>query len=159
MAETHILDSISKGKPMLGGARSGAGRKPVKIRTSTLAQLCALQCTDEEIAAFFGVSVRTIERRRRNPAFAAAMEGGKAKGRVSLRRSLWKLAKQGNPAANIFLAKNLLGYRDAVTNEHSGPGGGPIPLDSQPDLSKLSDEEFQTMQKLYEKTVARSEPQ
>ena len=36
------------------------------------------------------------------------------KGRVSLRRNLWKLANNGNVAACIFLAKNLLGYRDVV---------------------------------------------
>ena len=41
-----------------------------------LERLCALQPTDEEIAAFFDVSTRTIERRRRNPAFAEVMAGG-----------------------------------------------------------------------------------
>jgi len=39
-----------------------------------------------------------------------------------LRRSLWGLALEGNPAANIFLAKNLLGYTDYIRNEHAaGP--------------------------------------
>ena len=33
---------------------------------------------------------------------------------------------KGNPAANIFLAKNLLGYTDLLRAEHSGPLGGPI---------------------------------
>lgn len=33
---------------------------------------------------------------------------------------------KGNPAANIFLAKNLLGYTDLLRNEHTGPDGGPI---------------------------------
>ena len=79
------------------------------------------------------------------------MERGKAQGRLSLRRNLWGLAKKGNPAANIFLAKNLLGYRDVVSNEHSGPGGGAIPIDARPDLSRLSDEEFERLQALLEK--------
>lgn len=91
-------------------------------------KLCALQCTDEEVASFFSVSVRTIERRKRQPAFAEAMARGKARGRLSLRRNLWTLAAKGNPAANIFLSKNLLGYRDVMSNEHSGPNGGPIQL-------------------------------
>jgi hypothetical protein len=107
-------------------------------------KLCALQCTDEELAAWFGVSVRTIERRRRSPAFAEALARGKAKGRLSLRRSLWGLAAKGNPAANIFLAKNLLGYRDYFRNEHSGPDGGPIVVDP-PDLTLLTDEEFEQL--------------
>jgi hypothetical protein len=142
---------------MHGGARPKAGRKSVRINLGELEKLCALQCTDEEIAAFFEVSVRTIERRRGKPAFAKAMERGKAKGRVSLRRSLFGLAMKGNPAANIFLAKNLLGYRNVVSNEHSGPGGGAIPIDARPDFSRLSEEEFEQLQALREKAQPRSE--
>ena len=56
------------------------------------------------------------------------MERGKAKGRVSVRRNLFRLATSGNLGANIFLAKNLLGYKDVVSNEHSGPEGGPIEM-------------------------------
>jgi hypothetical protein len=104
----------------LGGARQGCGRRPIEIDLSELEKLCQLQCTDEEIAAWFKVSTRTIERRRKKPDIRDLMERGKAKGRVSLRRSLWKLAHAGNPAANIFLAKNLLGYGDVVNNEVSG---------------------------------------
>ena len=56
------------------------------------------------------------------------MERGRAKGRVSVRRMLFTLAAKGNVAAAIFLAKNLLGYKDYFSNEHSGPEGGPIPV-------------------------------
>jgi hypothetical protein len=111
---------------MAGGARSGSGRKRIKIDLAELEKLCALQCTDDEIASFFGVSPRTVERRKKQPAFAEAVARGKARGRLSLRRSLWGLAVKGNPAANIFLSKNLLGYKDVLSNEHSGPDGGPI---------------------------------
>lgn len=141
---------------MPGGARPRAGRKAVKIDPGELEKLCALQCTDEEIASFFGVSARTIERRRKKATFAEAIERGRARGRLSLRRSLWGLAVKGNPAANIFLAKNLLGYRDVVSSEHSGPGGGPIPIDARPDLSRLSDEEFEQLQALVDKVQPRS---
>ena len=41
---------------------------------------------------------------------------------------LFTLAAKGNVAAAIFLAKNLLGYKDYFANEHSGPDGGPIPV-------------------------------
>ena len=40
-------------------------RPKVKIDLAELEKLCGLQCTDAEIAAFFGVSTRTIVRRRR----------------------------------------------------------------------------------------------
>ncbi len=79
-----------------GGKRNGAGRKSARIDLGELEKLCSLQCTDEDVAAFFGVTVRTIERRRQKPTFAAAMESGRAKGRLSVRRSLFAQANNGN---------------------------------------------------------------
>jgi hypothetical protein len=116
-----------------------------------LERLYLLQCTDEELASYFGVTVRTIERRRQRPAFAAAMERGRAKGRLSVRRSLFAQAANGNTAASIFLAKNLLGYRDVRSNQHSGPDGGPIPIHAGPDLTRLSTEDFEQLQALMDK--------
>src|SRR5215467_10815956 len=104
------------------------GRPKVKIDPLELEKLCLMQCTDEEIAAFFGVSTRTVERRKKVQRFRDIMEQAKAKGRVSVRRNLFRLANGGNVAAAIFLAKNLLGYRDVLSNEHSGSEGGPIPV-------------------------------
>ena len=101
---------------MPGGKRANAGRKTVNINPVELEKLCALQCTDQEIAAWCGVSLSTIERRRKQPDFQEAIERGRARGKTSLRRSLWALAAKGNPAANIFLAKNLLGYKDYMRN-------------------------------------------
>jgi hypothetical protein len=137
---------------MRGGKRAGAGRKAVKIDLLELEKLCALQCTDEELAAWFGVSARTLERRRRQAAFAEVMERGKARGRLSLRRQLFTLSGKGNVAAAIFLAKNILGYRDAIRNEHSGPDGAPIAIEATPDLSRLSDEEFAHLEAFLKKT-------
>ena len=103
-------------------------RPKSEIDLDELEKLCAMQCTDQEIASILGVSTRTIERRRKVQSFREAMERGKAKGRVSVRRNLFRLATSGNLGANIFLAKNLLGYKDVVSNEHSGPEGGPIEM-------------------------------
>ena len=126
-------------------------RPKVKIDLAELEKLCAMQCTDEEIAAFFGVSTKTVERRRKVPRFSDVMEQARAKGRVSVRRNLFRLASNGNVAASIFLAKNLLGYRDVVANEVSGPDGRPIPIESRPDLSNLSDEELEQLKNYSEK--------
>ena len=103
-------------------------RPKSEIDLDELEKLCAMQCTDQEIASILDVSTRTIERRRKVPRFREAMERGRAKGRGSLRRNLFRLATSGNLGANIFLAKNLLGYKDVVSNEHSGPEGGPIEM-------------------------------
>jgi hypothetical protein len=116
---------------MRGGARTGAGRKPAKINLEELEKLCALQATDEELAAFFGVSVRTIENRRKQPKFAAVMAQGKAKGRISVRRAQMKLLEAGNAAMGIWLGKMLLGQRDVRPIEFSASGGDSeqIPLE------------------------------
>jgi len=126
-------------------------RPKAKIDLVELEKLCAMQCTDEEIAAFFGVSTKTVERRRKVQRFSDVMEQARAKGRVSVRRNLFRLASNGNVAAAIFLAKNLLGYRDVVASELSGPDGRPISIDSRPDLSNLSDEELDQLQSLVDK--------
>src|SRR5580658_5803219 len=103
-------------------------RPKARINMEELEKLCAMQCRDEEIAAYFRVSTRTLERRRKVQGFREAIERGRAKGRVSVRRQLFRLANGGNLGATIFLAKNLLGYKDVVATEHSGPAGGPMEI-------------------------------
>jgi hypothetical protein len=112
---------------LLGKMRRMA-RPETKIDVVELEKLCSMQCTDEEIAAFFGVSKKTIERRRKVPRYREIMDNAKAKGRVSVRRYLFRLAANGNVAAAIFLSKNLLGYRDVLSNEHSGPAQAPLTI-------------------------------
>jgi hypothetical protein len=128
-------------------------RPRAKIDLVELEKLYGLQCTDKEAAAFLGISVRTLERRRKEKKFGEAADAAKAKGRVSLRRLLFRSASSGNIAAIIFLAKNLLGYRDVINTEHSGLDGAPIQI-SAPDFSKLSDEELQQLRAIAEKTQA-----
>lgn len=108
---------------MRGGTRNGAGRKPVHIDLLELEKLCVLHCTDGEIAAWFGVSTRTIEMRRKQPEFADVMERGKARGRISVRRAQMKLLEAGNATIAVWLGKQLLGQRDVTPVEVSGPGG------------------------------------
>lgn len=128
-------------------------RPEAKIDIVELEKLCGLQCTDEEIAAFLGVNKRTIARRRKVQHFNEAMERAKAKGRVSIRRNLFRMASTGNVAAAIFLSKNLLGYRDVVNNELSGVGGGPIQVATKPDYSQLTDEELKYLRGIADKTL------
>ena len=128
-------------------------RPKVKIDLAELEKLCTMQCTDEEVAAFLGVSTRTIERRRQVKQFNEIMERARAKGRISIRRALFRLAAAGNIAAAIFLAKNLLGYKDYINNELTGVAGGPIQVASKPDLSKLTNEELQQLRAITDKAL------
>jgi hypothetical protein len=132
------------------------GRPEARIDAGELEKLCQMQCTDVEIAGFFGVSRKTIERRRKVKRYGDIMDAAKAKGRVSVRRHLFRLAANGNVAAAIFLSKNLLGYRDVVANEHSGPEGAPIAVETKHDLSRLTDEELIQLQDFQRRTETQS---
>ena len=128
-------------------------RPKIKIDIAELEKLYTMQCTDAEVAAFFGVSEKTIERRLQMKKYRDVVEGARAKGRISVRRHLFRLANAGNVAAAIFLSKNLLGYRDVGAIEHSGPSGGPIQLSARPNLSQLSDDELRQLRAIALKTL------
>jgi hypothetical protein len=85
-----------------------------------LEKLCVLQCTDVEIAAWFGVTTRTIERRRKVKKFADIMDRGKAKGRISVRRQQMKLLEAGNATMGVWLGKQLLGQTDHFYHDING---------------------------------------
>ena len=91
-----------------------------RIDLAELEKLCGLQCTDEEIAAWFGVTTRTIERRRKVRKFAEVMDRGRARGRISVRRQQMKLLEAGNATMGVWLGKNILGQVDEIRHELSG---------------------------------------
>lgn len=79
-------------------------------------KLCRLNCTDAEIASFFGVCRKTVERERKsNPEFNEVIERGKSFGKLSLRRRQVELAEEGNPTMLIWLGKVYLKQRENVT--------------------------------------------
>ena len=93
------------------------GRPSVEIDQQQFEKLCAMQCTETEIAAWFGCSIDTINRwckrtyskRTFADVFKEKREGGKA----SLRATQFKLA-QKSAAMAIFLGKNWLGQTDRI---------------------------------------------
>ena len=129
-------------------------RPKKKIDLSELEKVYTLQCTDREAASFLGVSERTLARRRKEKKFAEIIEAALAKGRLSVRRDLFRQAANGNVAAAIFLAKNILGYKDFISNEHSGLNGNPIQIENRTDVSKLTNEELEQLRQIAIKTNA-----
>lgn len=84
------------------------------INKEEFEKLCGIMCTKEEIAGWFNVSEDTIERfckREYEENFAVVHKKHSSMGRISLRRSQFKLAEK-SPAMAIFLGKNYLGQRD-----------------------------------------------
>jgi hypothetical protein len=139
---------------MSGGTRSGAGRKAIHIDLVELEKLSSLQCSDEEIASWFGVPVRTIQNRRKQPKFTEAMCRGKARGCISVRRAQMRLLETGNATMAVWLGKNLLGQRDSM--QITGAGGGPIQTESKADFSRLSEDELRSLQATLGKAIDRS---
>jgi transcriptional antiterminator len=85
-------------------------RDKIEFNLESLESLCRLNCTLDEIAAYFNVSVKTVERRyKEEDDFAAAVDRGKAHGRLSLRRKQLELVDKGNAsmAKPRFLRANL----------------------------------------------------
>jgi hypothetical protein len=97
--------------------KRGPGQPEKPINLKQLALLCQMQCTDAEIAAFFSVSTKTIERRKANPEFLETMERGQLQGLVSLRQAQFKNALAGNTTMQIWLGKQLLRQRDRPVEE------------------------------------------
>src|SRR6185369_16801180 len=91
-----------------------------KIDLVELERLCVMQCTDEELAAWYNVTTKTIERRRKKKAFAEVMNRGKAKGRISVRRAQLKLLEAGNATMGVWLGKNILGQVDEIRHDIRG---------------------------------------
>ena len=96
--------------------KNGNGGRPKKpIDWKEAEKLCALQCSQVEIADWFHVSVDTLARRlreERSASFAEFFSLHRVEGKIALRRNLFKLSER-YPQAAIFLAKNWLGMKDS----------------------------------------------
>jgi hypothetical protein len=105
-------------------AKDNKGGRPVKeINLEELDKLCAMQCTCEEVAGWFDVSVDTVERRvleMTGMGFAAYFKLKRGKGKVSLRRKQMQVALGGNTTMLIWLGKQYLEQKDKQEIEHSG---------------------------------------
>lgn len=98
-------------------------RPRVKIDWAEFDKLCALQCSQREIASWFDCSEDTIERavkREKGESFAEYFEQKRGKGKIALRRKQYEVAMSGNVALLIWLGKQYLGQSDKQEIEHAG---------------------------------------
>jgi hypothetical protein len=101
---------------------SVVARPRKEIDSEQFEKLCALQCTLQEIANWFGCSEDTIERwcqrtytdeNGQPMGFADAYKNYSVDGKISLRRFQFKMAER-NPSMAIWLGKQWLGQRDNI---------------------------------------------
>jgi hypothetical protein len=149
-----MLFEFEKGGSMRGGTRAGAGRRRIEIDLNEIEKLCAMGCSLEDISAWFRVSVRTIENRRKQPKFAEAMRRGQALNHISIRRHQRKLLESGNASMAIWLGKTELGQRDTL--QIAGANGGPIEIESKPDFSRLSEDELRALRAALAKAIGKA---
>lgn len=90
------------------------GRPRKEINQKEFEKLCGLQCTKQEIAAFFEMNMDTLESRIKEiygQTFSEVFAQKKGIGKISLRRSQWRMADK-SAAMAIFLGKNFLNQSD-----------------------------------------------
>ncbi|MBP5474800.1 MAG: hypothetical protein J6X83_00845 [Methanomicrobium sp.] len=98
----------------------GAGRPKKEIQAESFEKLCAILCTEEEIADFFDCSISTLSRfckRTYGANFAEVYKKYSVRGKISLRRYQFKIAET-NAGMAIFLGKNYLGQKDVMPEEN-----------------------------------------
>ena len=91
------------------------GRPKVEIDKKIFENLCKIHCTLYEIAGVFDCSEDTIQnycKKEYKETFSAILKRFSGSGKASLKRLMWKHAEK-SASMCIFLAKNLLGYRDS----------------------------------------------
>ena len=148
MSEETVTDAVTRGRP--------SKYKPEFAAQAE--KLCQLGATDEEIGDFFEVDVRTIYRwKADHDEFCQALKAGKEKADERVERSLYQRAiGYRHDAVKIFMPANAFqpvyapyvehhapdttacifwlknrrsaDWRDKITQEVSGPNGGPIPV-------------------------------
>ena len=77
-------------------------------------KLCGIQCTKDEICDWFDVTDKTLDgwcKRTYAEGFSATYAKKRGKGKISLRRMQFELAKK-NTAMAIWLGKQYLGQRE-----------------------------------------------
>lgn len=95
-----------------------------RIDKKQFEELCGLQCTMLEICAVLDVDDKTLTKwckKTYDMPFSEIFNIKRGKGKQSLRRFQWNLAKK-NASMAIFLGKQYLGQKDVVENKITNNG-------------------------------------
>lgn len=106
----------------------------------TLDGLLRLQCTLQEVAAFFGRGedwVRDRVKTMHDMTFAAYADTIRPLGMIGVRRKQLQLAMAGDRQMLIFLGQNLLGQSTKAQTALTGKDGGPIQTEDVTDPARI----------------------
>ena len=129
-AEIKTIPVKPKGKN--GGARPGAGKKPMQFTDADrekVKSLAGCGVPQESIAALVGQNGISVESLVKH--FKREMERGRAQAHELISKSLCHRALSSDTLA-IFYAKTQMRWRDVSTIEHTGPNGAPAPWTVHP---------------------------
>ena len=96
-------------------------RPKKEIDKKQFENLCGLQCTKEEICAWFDITDKTLDawcKRTYRQSFSVTFAQKRGKGKISLRRSQFRLAEK-NANMAIWLGKQYLDQKDKVEDTMS----------------------------------------
>lgn len=96
------------------------GPQPVSINWDEFDKLVSYQCSQIEVADFFGVSVDTLDRasqRDRGVKLADVWDKKKNLGRIKIKKVQFEIAEKGSAIMAIYLGKYLLGQTDTPIDE------------------------------------------
>lgn len=99
------------------------GRPRAEIDKKQFENLCCLQCTLEEICGWFGVTDKTLDswcKRTYHASFSEVFKQKRGLGKISLRRSQWRLAEK-SAAMAIWLGKQYLDQTDGASEKSGDP--------------------------------------
>ena len=99
------------------------GRPRAEIDKKQFENLCGLQCTLEEICGWFGVTDKTLDswcKRTYHASFSEIFKQKRGLGKISLRRSQWRLAEK-SAAMAIWLGKQYLDQTDGASEKSGDP--------------------------------------
>ncbi len=112
--------------------KHAGGRPKKEVNWRAIDAMCLYHCKQTEIASFLNLSTSTLNRAcltDHKISFDEYLTKKHEAGNVKLRHRQWIEAEKGNVTMLIWLGKQYLNQKDQSSSTHSGPDGGPIPLD------------------------------
>lgn len=115
---------------------------PTEENRKNVKNLSGLGVTEEQIAKYIGIGRKTLDKY-----YSDDLELGRLEANVTISKSLFQSAREGNTTAQIFWLKTRMGWRETnrIEQEITGQDGGPIAIANAYDLPPQ--ESFEEWQK------------